>query len=463
MTDIRVKKFNDLLETDNPAYDGFDYGPVAQIDIPTPETGTKTQFLDSLDNQMKIMDDSRVVTELGGGGSGGLGLAFIDHTNVPAELIRNTEYVCDFSNSVLPDKDLVLGDTSYDGTYSVVEGVCGTFNDGSGLYTEDSNYKIFANDQGGGLWHVIIFDTSTPIWVTCTSSQDPSTFVDGENLGGILVVTGGLTSSEVQDGKNVPSTNESFPSISYTGGDGVSNLVLPEGTGSETFRIAITITKISSVRSVNLNTTNSQVIALPTLPDTETITGINQATAFAVEFDQTNYNWKDTHFPTFANLTGNIPFEEITVGTIYGGEATVDQSGTVKRDKSQTKELQGGGISITTALVPSMTFNGLTIGQLYRVDLAGYFELPVSGGIDSVDVSMYQDTTKVATCFLYASGALGAALLCFDSAYGYFTATNTVLHCGVIIGGTATLRDTSNYTKATLTEIHNTDITTDFT
>jgi len=238
MTKIRRSKYNDLAPVAQSAPSAVEFEEIASGSVELPTNPNKAIFLDDLDNQMKVIDSGGVITELGGGGSGGLGLAFIDHTNVPAELIRNTEYVCDFSGA--------------------------------------------------------------------TTDLD---------------------------------------------------LILPEGTGSETFRIAVTLTKVSSTYAVNVNTTNSQVIALPTLPDTETITNITEATAFAVEFDQTKYNWKDSHFPTFANLTGSVPFDEITVqnditvlGEITDGVLPV---GSVIKSTSLTDY----SIPSTYALVPSLTID----------------------------------------------------------------------------------------------------------
>ena len=262
MTKIRRVKYNDTAEVAQSAPSAVEFEEIASGSVELPTNPNKAIFLDDLDNQMKVIDSGGVITELGGGGSGGLGLAFIDHTNVPAELIRNTEYVCDFSGATT---DL--------------------------------------------------------------------------------------------------------------------NLVLPEGTGAETFRIAVTLTKTSDAYVVNLNTTNSQVIALPTSPDTETITGITEATAFAVEFDQTNYNWKDAYFPTV------IATEQANVITSAGDLSTTKLTATSWPVEGGVKTKSGWALC-----------DGSTYDETVYPQLDNALGLPVSkvlpnGPFRTVEIDAQFDTT----------------------------------------------------------------------
>ncbi len=214
MTKLIKVKYDDLTEVAQSAPQAVEFEEIASGSVSLPVNPNKSIFLDSLDQEFKAIDSSGVVTPFGGGGTGGLGLSIIDHTSIPAQLVRNTEYVCDFS-----------------------------------------------------------------------------------------AATTDLT------------------------------LTLPVGTGSETFRILVNIIQpISDTQySVSVLTQSGQLVKLDKFPSgIDGVTDIQEPAALYFTWEQSDYQYSDTWFPNFQNLTGNVPFDDITVsGVINGGEATSTQAGTV--------------------------------------------------------------------------------------------------------------------------------------
>ena len=102
-------------------------------------------------------------------------------------------------------------------------------------------------------------------------------------------------------------------------------LILPEGTGTETFRCGITITSLPEDVTVKISTSNAQTILLPDGSTTEFIENINAATEFVIAWDQSQYNYGDDWAPNYANFTGNVPFDEITVDQITTNRITLNE------------------------------------------------------------------------------------------------------------------------------------------
>ena len=100
MTITRKVSYDDLLEIAQSNPTGVQFEEIDSGDVITPEVGNKTIFLDDLDDEFKTKDSNGLISPLGGGaGGGGLTTVYIDHTNIPAELIRDRLYVCDFSGA----------------------------------------------------------------------------------------------------------------------------------------------------------------------------------------------------------------------------------------------------------------------------------------------------------------------------------------------------------------------------
>jgi hypothetical protein len=96
---IRKQKFNASAPTAQPIPIGYDYESIDSASVPTPPANTLTVFRDTLDGELKTKDENGVISPLGSGGGGGLQPNFIDHTNIPSELVRNRIYEADFSGA----------------------------------------------------------------------------------------------------------------------------------------------------------------------------------------------------------------------------------------------------------------------------------------------------------------------------------------------------------------------------
>jgi len=61
MTNIRSRKFNDLLETDNPAYDGFELAPLSEAGLTLPPVGSVLVFISLEDGKIKQVDSAGTI------------------------------------------------------------------------------------------------------------------------------------------------------------------------------------------------------------------------------------------------------------------------------------------------------------------------------------------------------------------------------------------------------------------
>jgi hypothetical protein len=355
MTKLIKVKNDDLTEVTQPVPTAVEFEEIASGSVELPVGTNKSIFLDSLDGEYKNIDSLGVVSPFGSGGGGGLQPVFIDHTSIPAELVRNRIYEADFS---------------------------------------------------------------------------------GAPVDSTLVVT------------------------------------FPEGTGSETFILGFRITGLSQGSTVTFVTTNTQDIFFPDATTDTTITGVNAKTYFEFAWDQTRFVYGDVDSPTFADLSaslGDVEVDTLTVGTsIIGGEATVSQAGTVKKNKYARVVLAAG----ETGNVPNiaidgdplnshMYFDNLVIGQDYEIKLSAVFRIT---GISDTEVTAFRaihNGSRLLQVNLRSDGNLdfrGGVL----GNSKKFTATATSISFEFADFGTGNLLPDDNMTFAELEKLENTELTTDF-
>jgi len=142
MTKLIKVKNDDLTEVTQPVPTAVEFEEIASGSVELPVGTNKSIFLDSLDGEYKNIDSLGVVSPFGSGGGGGLQPVFIDHTSIPAELVRNRIYEADFSGAPV-DSTLVV-----------------TFPEGTGSETFILGFRITGLSQG-----------STVTFVT-TNTQD---------------------------------------------------------------------------------------------------------------------------------------------------------------------------------------------------------------------------------------------------------------------------------------------------
>jgi hypothetical protein len=142
MTKLIKVKNDDLTEVTQPVPTAVEFEEIASGSVELPTGTNKSMFLDSLDGEYKNIDSLGVVSPFGSGGGGGLQPVFIDHTSIPAELVRNRIYEADFSGAPV-DSTLVV-----------------TFPEGTGSETFILGFRVTGLSQG-----------STVTFVT-TNTQD---------------------------------------------------------------------------------------------------------------------------------------------------------------------------------------------------------------------------------------------------------------------------------------------------
>ena len=117
-----------------------------------------------------------------------------------------------------------MDETIYNQTYttSTVTGTRAMLN----TFTDDSNYRVYKYDAGGGTFYCVMYSELTSVWTAFTTSTDPDTLTNGDAIGPSN--DDAITSnSDTQDGKNVP--DEDHARVSYTGGSNGSNLEFSGG------------------------------------------------------------------------------------------------------------------------------------------------------------------------------------------------------------------------------------------
>jgi len=168
----------------------------------------------------------------------------------------------------------------------------------------------------------------------------------------------------------------------------------------------------------------------------------------------------------------SVPIAEWPVDELVGNvvEATSSAIGLVKKNKVQTKVL-AANVTATQADMAiggntDFEFNGIINGQLYKIDLSVRILHSGSANVESIDVKAQYDGEIVrsysrndgGSTYVSASGFIGQQTS--DSVYFIGTAT-TRLHFSSSVTGTGTIF--SSATKATLTEVADSELTTDFT
>lgn len=98
MTKLIKVKYDDLTEVAQSAPQAVEFEEIASGSVDLPVSTNKSIFLDSFDQEFKAIDSLGVVSTFGGS-AGGLQPVFIDHTGIPAELIRDRIYEADFSGA----------------------------------------------------------------------------------------------------------------------------------------------------------------------------------------------------------------------------------------------------------------------------------------------------------------------------------------------------------------------------
>jgi len=175
----------------------------------------------------------------------------------------------------------------------------------------------------------------------------------------------------------------------------------------------------------------------------------------------------------FTMSSGNFYIVPVGQGDQLVGnavEATSSAIGLVKKNKVQTKVL-AANVTATQADMAiggntDFEFNGIINGQLYKIDLSVRILHSGSANVESIDVKAQYDGEIVrsysrndgGSTYVSASGFIGQQTS--DSVYFIGTAT-TRLHFSSSVTGTGTIF--SSATKATLTEVADSELTTDFT
>lgn len=363
MTVTRQAKINDLTPVQTPIFDGTNYGALDPAALPTPQAGTLTLFSDSTDgNSLKVMDENRLITSLGGGGGGGLSPVFIDHTNIPSELLTDRQYFCDFSGAAISTTMTLASmiTPGFDGDY-VKASVQGTINGSTFDFIADPTYSVWYKDNGGN-WDVAIYDsTLATVWGVGNTTTDPETFTD-TNPTGITLTDACALTSELDSGVNRP--DSASANVSYASSSSELLMVLPEGLGSETYKIGVIVTSIAEGMTVAFETSNSQTILLPNGSNTTTkIDEMPVATEFLFSWDQTKYNFSDDWSPLFADLSGSIG--DLTVDTLTAETyenlplATDTEAGTVPNyEKNLAYDFNVSGFSDISTVQGEYILNG---------------------------------------------------------------------------------------------------------
>ena len=143
-------------------------------------------------------------------------------------------------------------------------------------------------------------------------------------------------------------------------------------------------------------------------------------------------------------------------------EATTSELGTVRRNRSQTKVLTS---NIANPLVSTtfLVFNGLTIGKRYKL-IGQLYQAGITTGNNSRIELLGQTLDSGNSCFFDLYGITGMEIQ--TPVNVEFTASTTSVGFNVysaytgLIAGLTGGRDRS---WATLTELNNVDLTSDFT
>lgn len=356
-TFIRKQKYNSGFPVTQPIPKGYDLEEIAQADVPTPAAGTKTQFLDSLDGEVKIMDENRIVSPLGGGGSGGgLQAVYIDETEIPAEMVRDREYVCDFSNA-LPTlgKDLVLATMvapTYDQTYPVIRRN-GYIDSATSEFKEDEVHKIFSIELVPATTWLVVISDELGAWTANTSSTDPMTWaVDVDP--GLTAPEAVVSTDETQDDLEVPDSTDA--KVSYTGeaSSSVLTLTLPEGTGTETYKIGVTVVSLNQGMSVAVTTTNSQQVFFPDATLDDGINNLDASTKIVLFWDQARYLYTDTWEPTYVDLLSILAEDEAVINAAGEISSTVEDTALWPDDNTGNK-VRRGQLALSTSASTTIT------------------------------------------------------------------------------------------------------------
>ena len=235
-------------------------------------------------------------------------------------------------------------------------------------------------------------------------------------------------------------------------------LILPEGTGTETFRCGITITSLPEDVTVKISTSNAQTILLPDGSTTEFIENINAATEFVIAWDQSQYNYGDDWAPNYANFTGNVPFDEITVNKINGGEATATQAGTVLKNRWQQKVVASDILNPSGTITELSFSQGLIVGRKYKVVLQAQVDQDAGDQACSLGIVHDGITEAIQSTFSPGNSAIISIQANFIATTSSVEIVASSFEVGSNIDGNPDKR-----TNIVIFEQNNTEETTDFT
>ena len=249
MTKIRKQVYDDFVEITAPTPTAIDLEEIASGTVTTPDAGTKSLFLDSLDSTLKTKDENGVIEALGSGSGGGLQPVFIDHTSIPAELVRNRIYEADFSGAAA-NSTLVV-----------------TFPEGTGSETFILGFRITGLSQGSTVTfqttnsqNIFFPDGTTDTTITNINAKtyfefawDQSRYVYGDvdsptfadlsaSLGPVEVDTLTADSVTATTYNNLPVASDSL--------DGIVNQIEQNFAGRKNFNSRVTATSFEHVSTV---------------------------------------------------------------------------------------------------------------------------------------------------------------------------------------------------------------------